>query len=99
MSAIANSSAKVIWLVEHYADSTCLLGSILKKWHYLVIRILDSEVLAGEIENRSNLPLPNLIILDLAPPQKNVIDLIEHFRHNLALNKIPLICLCTLVFN
>ncbi|MDJ0570397.1 MAG: DUF3303 family protein [Pleurocapsa sp. MO_192.B19] len=31
MSAIANSSAKPIWLVEHYVDSTCLLGSILQK--------------------------------------------------------------------
>ncbi len=55
MSAIANPAAKVIWLVEHYADSTCLLGSILKKWHYQTVRILDSEVLAGKIGNKSHL--------------------------------------------
>lgn len=95
MSAIANSSAKIIWLVEHYADSTCLLGSVLQKWHYQIVRILDSEVLAGEIELTSNFTLADLIILDVAPPQKNVIQLIEYFRYNLALSNVPLLCLFT----
>lgn len=94
MTAIANYSERVIWLVKHYADSDVTLGSILRKWHYRIVQILDSEVFAGEIENKSNLPLPDLIILDIAPPQKNIIELIRYCRHNSALSDVPLLCLC-----
>ena len=94
MSATSDYSERFIWLVKHYADSNAVLSSILKKWHYRIVQISDSEVLAGEIEKKSNLSLPNLIILDIAPPQKNVIELVEYFRQNLALSGVPLLCLC-----
>ena len=71
MSSTANRSAKTIWAIEHSDDNIWLLELLLEKWGYDTVRIKDREILEDRIH--SQVDLPNLIIISIAPLQKNVL--------------------------
>ncbi len=91
-SSIANQSAQLIWLIDYSANKTCLLGSLFEKWQLETVIITDSEALTPLIKGYT--VKPHLIILNIAPLQRNVTTLIEGFRSYLALSDVPLLCLC-----
>ena len=93
MSSTANRSAKTIWAIEHSDDNIWLLELLLEKWGYDTVRIKDREILEDRIH--SQVDLPNLIIISIAPLQKNVLQLIARFRQVPKLKDIPLLCLCS----
>ncbi|MEM8674990.1 MAG: response regulator [Cyanobacteria bacterium P01_G01_bin.67] len=92
MSSTANRSAKTIWVIEHSDDNIWLLELILEKWGFDTVRIKDSEDLDERINCQTN--LPNLIIISIAPLQKNVFQLIAYFHQEPKLKDTPLLCLC-----
>ena len=92
MSSTANRSVKTIWAIEHSSDNIWLLELLLEKWGYDTLRIKDRKVLDGKIHSQAD--LPNLIVMSIAPLQKNVLQLIAYFRQEPTLKDIPLLCLC-----
>ena len=92
MSSTVNLSAKTIWAIEHSDDNIWLLELLLEKWGYNPVRIKDSSVLESRIDSQTE--LPSLIIISIAPLQKNALQLIARFRQEPNFQDIPLLCLC-----
>ena len=92
MSLSNNRLARTIWAIEHTSDNIWLLRLILEKWQYDTVVIKDRQILNQKIDHEAN--LPNLIIINIAPLQKNVLQLITHFRQESIFRNIPLLCLC-----
>ena len=92
MSLTANQSAKTIWAIEHSSDNIWLLELLLEKWGYDTVRIKDREALYKSTHFQTS--PPNLIIINIAPLQKNTLQLIARFRQEPNFKDIPLLCLC-----
>lgn len=93
MPSIDHQSVNSIWLIEHSSDNVWLLQLLLENWGYQVTRIKDSEALRIEINSQT--VKPNLVILSIAPLQKNALEIVKRFRQDSVFDDIPLLCLCT----
>ena len=93
MPSIDNQSVNSIWLIEHSSDNIWLLQLLLENWGYQVTRIKDNEALMVEMNSKTT--KPNLVILSIAPLQKNALEIVKRFRQDSVFDRVPLLCLCT----
>ncbi len=88
-SSLAQQSTRLIWLISEFDNKPSLLVTLLETWHYQIIKIPHSVAMLPEIKDPTI--QPDLIILDIVPLQRNIIQLIENYS---LLSDVPLLCLC-----